>query len=160
MEDIFRFLRSEGIEDSLQQAVLPSPIFAARWRWNLTRSLALLRSVGGKRVPAPLQRMRADDLLAAIFPAQTQCQDNRVTETVPIPDHPLVFETLRDCLTEALDVEGLRDVLQTIERGEIQFLAKDTPIPSAFSHQILNAMPAGDTPGQRPASHGTTLRCA
>ena len=163
LEDIFRFLRSEGIEDSLQQAVLPSPIFAARWRWNLTRSLALLRSVGGKRVPAPLQRMRADDLLAAIFPAQTQCQDNRVTETVPIPDHPLVFETLRDCLTEALDVEGLRDVLQTIERGEIQFLAKDTPIPSAFSHQILNAMPYAfldDAPLEERRARAVLLRRA
>ncbi len=143
MEDFFSFLRSQKVEEALTQAVLASPLFTTRWRWTLTRSLAMLRFTGGKRVPAPLQRMRADDLLAAVFPAQTQCQDNRAAEDVETPDHPLVFETLRDCLTEALDVVGLRAVLQGLEQGHIEFRAKDTPMPSAFSHQILNVMPYG-----------------
>jgi ATP-dependent helicase Lhr and Lhr-like helicase len=143
MEDLFRFLRSKSIEDALTQAVLAAPLFTTRWRWTLTRSLAMLRWSGGKRVPAPLQRMRADDLLAAVFPAQTQCQDNREVEDISIPDHPLIFETLRDCLTEALDLDGLKAVLREIEQGRIEFLAKDTPMPSAFSHQILNVMPYG-----------------
>jgi ATP-dependent Lhr-like helicase len=101
----------------------------------------LLRFMNGKRTPAALQRMRAEDLLSAVFPAQTQCQDNRQNGDVPIPDHPLVFETLRDCLTEALDAPGLIAVLKSLESGALQFSAKDTPIPSVFSHQILNAMP-------------------
>ncbi len=161
LEDVFEFLHSRGIEDVLAQAVLASPIFGTRWRWTLTRSLALLRFSGGKRVPAPLQRMRSDDLLAAIFPAQAACQDNRQGPDVQIPDHPLVFETLRDCLTEALDVEGLREVLAALERGEIQFLARDTPVPSVFSHQILNAMPYAfldDAPLEERRARAVILR--
>lgn len=141
INDLFVFLRSGELDEVLAQAVLASPIFITRWRWTLTRSLALLRFSGGKKVPAPIQRMRAEDLLAAIFPAQVQCQDNRTTLRVEVPDHPLVFETLRDCLTEAMDTEGLRDVLEKLEHGDIQFSGKDTPMPSVFSHQILNAMP-------------------
>ncbi len=143
MEDLFGSLKSHKVEEALVQAVLASPLFTTRWRWTLTRSLALLRFTGGKRVPAPLQRMRADDLLAAVFPAQTQCQDNRAAEDIEVPDHPLVFEALRDCLREALDVDGLRAVLEGLERGLIEFRARDTPMPSAFSHQILNVMPYG-----------------
>ena len=163
LEDIFQFLKSKGLEEVLTQAVLASPIFTTRWRWNLTRSLALLRFAGGKRVPAPIQRMRSDDMLGAVFPAQVQCQDNRMTESVPIPDHPLVFETLRDGLTEALDIDGLRAVLQAMERGEIQLLAKDTPMPSAFSHQILNAMPYAfldDAPLEERRARAVILRRA
>jgi ATP-dependent Lhr-like helicase len=163
LEDIFQFLRSHKVGETLVQAVLASPIFTTRWRWTLTRSLALLRFIGGKRVPAPLQRMRSDDMLAAVFPAQAQCQDNRTELDVPVPDHPLVFETLRDCLHEALDLEGLRSVLAALERGEIQFLAKDTPIPSAFSHQILNAMPYAfldDAPLEERRARAVILRRA
>ena len=141
LEEIARFLRASQLQETLVQAVLASPIFATRWRWTLTRSLALLRFARGRRVPAAIQRMRADDLLSAVFPAQTQCQDNRSPQDIAIPDHPLVFETLRDCLTEALDLPGLRGVLEEIERGEIELLAKDTPLPSVFAHQILNSMP-------------------
>lgn len=107
--------------------------------------------------------MRADDLLAAVFPAQVQCQDNRAGEDVTIPEHPLVFETLRDCLTEALDVAGLRQVLVALERGEIQFLAQETPMPSAFSHQILNAMPYAfldDAPLEERRARAVILRRA
>ena len=163
LEDILQFLRSQGVESVLTQAVLASPIFTARWRWSLTRSLAMLRFSGGKRVPAPLQRMRADDLLCAVFPAQAQCQDNRAGNDVAIPDHPLVFETLRDCLTEALDVAGLKQVLAALERDEIHFLARDTPIPSAFSHQILNAMPYAfldDAPLEERRARAVILRRA
>ncbi|HEY3129770.1 MAG TPA: DEAD/DEAH box helicase [Acidobacteriota bacterium] len=163
LEEILQFLNSHGVEEVLTQAVLPSPIFATRWRWNLTRSLALLRFAGGRRVPAPLQRMQSDDMLAAIFPAQVMCQDNRGGGDIPVPDHPLVFETLRDCLTEALDVDGLRSVLQALERGEIQFLAKETPMPSAFSHQILNAMPYAfldDAPLEERRARAVILRRA
>ena len=141
LEDVFQFLRSHQVEGTLAQAVLASPVFAVRWRWTLSRALALLRFAGGRRVPPQIQRMRADDLLAAIFPAQAGCQDNRAVPDIEIPEHPLVFETLRDCLHEALDADGLTEVLRSLERGEIELLARDTAIPSVFSHQILNAMP-------------------
>ncbi|MGD0310276.1 MAG: DEAD/DEAH box helicase [Acidobacteriota bacterium] len=141
LEEIGSFLRAAQAEETLVQAVLASPIFSTRWRWTLTRSLALLRFAHGRRVPAAIQRMRADDLLSAIFPARTQCQDNHGEQDLAIPDHPLVFETLRDCLTEALDLAGLRNVLKKIEDGTVELLARDTPRPSVFAHQILNAMP-------------------
>jgi ATP-dependent Lhr-like helicase len=163
LEDIFQFLHSRGARDALEQAVLASPIFTTRWRWTLTRSLALLRFWGGKRIPPQIQRMRSDDLLAAIFPAQAGCQDNRDGPDVLIPDHPLVFEALRDCLSEALDVEGLKLVLEKLEGGRIELLAKDTPFPSVFSHQILNAMPYAfldDAPLEERRARAVILRRA
>ena len=102
VEDIFSYLKSGTIEEVLTQAILQAPIFGTRWRWNATRSLAILRHTGGKKVPPPLQRMRSDDLLAAVFPAQAACQDNAPPGDIEVPDHPLVFETMRDCLTEGL----------------------------------------------------------
>ncbi len=141
LENMHQFLRSRGIGKVLVQAVLESPIFYTRWRWTLNRSLVLPRFSGGKRIPAAIQRMRSDDLLAAIFPGQARCQEDSKMLNVPVPEHPLVFETLRDCLCEALDLEGLRKVLEAIESGDIQFTARDTPMPSVFTHQILNAMP-------------------
>ena len=116
-------------------------MFAVRWRWNASRSLAVLRRLGGRKVPAPLLRMRSDDLLAAVFPAQVECRDNAAIGDVEVPDHPLTFETIRDCLTEAADLEGLQSVLASIESGEIQVYARDTVQPSVFAHQLLNAMP-------------------
>jgi ATP-dependent helicase Lhr and Lhr-like helicase len=141
LNDLLQFLHPDSIDETLVQAVLASPIFVTRWRWTLTRSLALLRFAAGRRVPAPVQRMRSDDLFAVMFPVQTTCRNDPTAPDVPIPDHPLVFETLRDCLHEAMDVDGLRTVLQKIQRGEIRFSAKDTPMASVFAHQILNAMP-------------------
>ncbi len=91
-------------------------MFETRWRWNAMRSLALLRSRGGKRVPPALQRMRAQDLIAAVFPAQTACQDNHGGGAIEVPDHPLVRETVRDCLVEAMDAAGLRAVLEALAR--------------------------------------------
>jgi len=161
LEDIFRFLRSHKVEEALVQAVLASPLFATRWRWTLTRSLALMRFARGKKVPAYIQRMNADDLLAAIFPAQAGCQDNRSEADIVIPEHPLLFETLRDCLQEALDLEGLRRVLTDLEQGRIEFLARETPLPSVFSHQILNAMPYAfldDAPLEERRARAVILR--
>ncbi len=164
VEEVFSYLKPATAEDVLTQAVLQSPIFPLRWRWTASRSLALLRQVGGKRVPTPIQRMRSDDLLAAVFPAAAACQDNMpVGGRVEPPDHPLVFETLRDCLTEALDAEGMVGVLEAIESGEIEVFGKDTLQPSAFSHQLLNAMPYAfldDAPLEERRARAVTLRRA
>ena len=161
--DIFAYLKSNTIEDVLTQAILQAPIFGTRWRWNATRALAILRHTGGKKVPPPLQRMRSDDLLAAVFPAQVACQDNAPPEDIEIPDHPLVFETMRDCLTEASDLEGCRALLADIESGAIEVLGRDTVQPSVFSHQILNAMPYAfldDAPLEERRARAVPLRRA
>ena len=164
VEDVFGYLNSATAEDVLTQAVLQSPVFPLRWRWTASRALALLRQAGGKRVPAPIQRMRSDDLLAAVFPAAAACQDNLPPGgRIEPPDHPLVFETLRDCLTEALDAEGMLETLRRVENGEIEVFGKDTPQPSAFSHQLLNAMPYAfldDAPLEERRARAVTLRRA
>ena len=164
LEEVFRYLKSFTTESVLLQAVLGAPVFTTRWRWNATRSLALLRQTGGKRVPTAIQRMRADDLLAAVFPAQSACQDNRIGGAdVEPPDHPLVFETVRDCLSEALDLEGLTALLRAIELGEVQVHARETVQPSAFSHQLLNAMPYAfldDAPLEERRARAVALRRA
>ena len=139
--DTFRYIRSDTAVEVLTQAVLQAPLFRIRWRWDASRALSLLRFTGGKRVPPPIQRMRSDDLLAAVFPAQVACQDNAMPGDVEVPDHPLVFETMRDCLHEAMDVDGLADLLAQIESGDIEVFGRDTTQPSVFSHQILNSMP-------------------
>jgi ATP-dependent Lhr-like helicase len=140
LESVFGFLRADTVREVLTQAILAAPMFASRWRWNATRALALLRFANGRRVPPQIQRMRAEDLLAAVFPSALACQENQQGE-VTVPGHPLVQETVRDCLTEAMDVEGLTALLRRIERGEIRCLAVDTPAPSPFCHEILNANP-------------------
>ena len=164
VEEVFTFLKPATAEQVLLQAVLTSPLFGTRWRWNATRSLALMRQVGGKRVPTPIQRMSSDDLLAAVFPAQTACQDNQPAGMdIEVPDHPLVFETVRDCLTEAMDVEGLKAVLGEVQREEIEVYGRDTVQPSVFSHQILNAMPYAfldDAPLEERRARAVTLRRA
>jgi ATP-dependent helicase Lhr and Lhr-like helicase len=140
LADVFRFLHPSSLSEVLQQAVLTSPIFTARWRWDASRALVLQRFQGGKKVPPPIQRMRADDLLAAVFPDAAACPEN--LETQPrIPDHPLIREVMKDALTEAMDTDGLKQVLEQILNGSIQCVAVDTPVPSQFSHEILNANP-------------------
>jgi ATP-dependent Lhr-like helicase len=142
LESILELLRPEGLREVLEQAALQAPMFGTRFRWNASRSLALLRFQGGRRVPPPLQRMRSDDLLAAVFPAQVGCQDNHgVGAHVELPDHPLVTETIRDCLTELMDVEGLARVLSGLRDGTIAFVPCETPEPSVLCHEILNANP-------------------
>jgi ATP-dependent Lhr-like helicase len=140
LADVFHFLQAASVEPLLEQAVLASPIFATRWRWDAGRALALLRFSGGKKVPPPIQRMRSDDLLAAVFPEALACQEN-IPGDIAIPDHPLVRETMKDALTEAMDIEGLKDILEAIAAGRIRCLAVETPVPSQFSHEILNANP-------------------
>jgi ATP-dependent Lhr-like helicase len=140
LADVFQFLHSESMPPILEQAALDSPIFGTRWRWDATRALALLRFQGGKKVPPQIQRMRSDDLLASVFPDVAACQEN-IEGDIKIPDHPLVREVMKDVMTEALDVDGLREVLRGIEQGRIRCIAVDTPVPSQFSHEILNANP-------------------
>jgi ATP-dependent Lhr-like helicase len=140
LADVFQFLHSETMPPILEQAALASPIFQTRWRWDATRALALLRFQGGKKVPPQIQRMRSDDLLASVFPDVAACQEN-IEGDIKIPEHPLVGEVMKDVLTEALDIEGLSEVLRGIEQGRIRCLAVDTPVPSQFSHEILNANP-------------------
>ncbi|HTZ47427.1 MAG TPA: DEAD/DEAH box helicase [Verrucomicrobiae bacterium] len=138
--DVFRFLHPASVKEVLEQAVLPSPIFTARWRWDASRALVLQRFQHGKKVAPPIQRMRADDLLAAVFPDAAACPENLDAQP-RIPEHPLVQEVMKDALTEAMDVEGLKLILERVVNGSIQCIAVDTPIPSQFSHEILNANP-------------------
>src|SRR5207302_1149448 len=109
--DVFHFLQAETVQPILEQAALDSPVFATRWRWDANRALALLRFQGGKKVPAQIQRMRSDDLLASVFPDAAACQENIVGD-IQIPDHPLVNEVMKDVLTEAMDLEGLKSLLR------------------------------------------------
>jgi len=160
LESLFAFVRTRTAEDDLIQAALATPLFTTRWRWNATRALALLRHTGGRRVPMPIQRMRAEDLLAAVFPEQVGCQDNRMGPIVP-PDHPLVTETVRNCLQEAMDLDGLRAILGALEAGRIRAIAVDTPIPSPASHEILNANPYAfldDAPLEERRARAVSLR--
>jgi ATP-dependent Lhr-like helicase len=140
LADVFHFLHPNSVRHVLEQAVLPSPLFTTRWRWDAGRSLALLRFRSGKKVPPNIQRMRADDLLAAVFPEALACPENLEGE-IKLADHPLIREVMKDVLTEALDLEGLQRVLQGIAGGHITCLAVDTPLPSQFAHEILNANP-------------------
>lgn len=140
LADVFRFLHPASVEQVIEQAVLASPIFTARWRWDASRALMLLRFQGGKKVAPQIQRMRADDLLAAVFPDAAACPENLEGE-LRVPDHPLVREVMKDALTEAMDVDGLKRVLAKILDGSIRCVAVDTPVPSQFSHEILNANP-------------------
>ncbi len=133
LADVFRFLHPASVGHVLEQAVLDSPIFAARWRWDASRALVLARFQGGRKVPPQIQRMRADDLLASVFPDAAACPENLAGE-VQIPDHPLVREVMKDALTEAMDLEGLKHVLEQIYAGSICCVSVDTPVPSVFSH--------------------------
>jgi ATP-dependent Lhr-like helicase len=140
LELVFDFLKTPTVEHVLTQAVLDSPLFGARWKWNAQRALAVLRFAGGHKVPPPLQRMRADDLLAACFPDQVACAEN-LTGEIRIPDHPLVNETIANCLEEAMDLKGLINILDRMADGTLRTVAIDTPEPSPFCHEILNANP-------------------
>jgi len=140
LDDVFHYLKPETAEHLLVQAMLDAPMFGSRWRWNATRALAVPRSRGGKKVPTPLQRMDAEDLVAAVFPDQLACPENLVGDR-EIPDHPLVQQTIADCLLEAMDFPGLKRVLEGMEAGAFALVARDTPEPSPLSHEVLNAKP-------------------
>src|SRR5438132_10738988 len=141
LEDVPAFLRSHNVQGAVSQAVLRSPMFTARWRWNLNRSLAVLRRKGGKLNPFNIQRMESDDLMAAVFPSLAACQDNAPAGPVEIPDHPLVRETMGDCLNEAMDIDGLKALVRRFEQGNVRLHFVDTVEPSVLAHEILNGAP-------------------
>lgn len=141
LADVFHFLHPNSIKDVLTQAVLQSPLFTTRWRWDATRSLALIRFRNGKKMPPNILRMLSEDLLAAIFPDAAACQDNLAGRDIQLPNHPLINETMKDALTEALDIDGFVQLLNKIYNGSIECIAIDTLVPSPFSHEILNANP-------------------
>jgi len=140
LEQMYKLVPSHVARDVLVQAFLAVPMFKNRWRWNVTRALQMKRAKNGQRVPPHLQRMRADDLLSAVFPAQTACQENVVGD-IEIPDQPLVRQTVDDCLHEAADLDGLLAVLRDVEAGKIEVVGLDTREPSPFAHELLNVMP-------------------
>src|SRR5262249_50511956 len=139
LEDVPGFLRSHNARDAVSQAVLRSPMFTARWRWNLNRSLAVLRRKSGRLNPFNIQRMEAADLMAAVFPSLAACQDNAPAGPIEIPDHPLVRETLGDCLTEAMDIEGLEALVRRCEEGTVRLHFVDTVEPTVLAHEILGS---------------------
>ena len=140
LTDVFRYLHPATTRDVLVQAFLDAPVFQTRWRWNTTISLAVPRNRGGRKVPPQLQRMLADDLMAAVFPDAAACLEN-IPGDRQIPDHPLVGQTIRDCLQEAMDFDGLTAILERIHGGAVRCIGRDTPEPSVLAHEILNARP-------------------
>ena len=162
LSDVFRYLHPATVKDILVQAFLDAPVFQTRWRWNTTISLAVPRNRGGKKVPPQLQRMLADDLMAAVFPDAAACLEN-IPGDREIPDHPLVNQTVRDCLEEAMDVRQLTDILARIHRGELTLLSRDTVEPSPLTHEILNARPYAfldDAPLEERRTHAVQSRRA
>ncbi len=160
LEDAFRFLHSNTVRGVLTQAVLDAPLFGVRWRWNAGRALAVPRQRGGRRLPAPLLRQASEDLIAVVFPDQLACLENIVGER-EIPDHPLVEQTLRDCLEEAMDIEGLQRLLRRIEAGEVELTARDVVEPSPLAHEILKAQPYAyldDAPLEERRTQAVSLR--
>ncbi len=141
LEEVFHYLNSKTVRQLLCQALLDAPMWNIRWRWNVTRSLAVLRRRGGKKIPAQLQRMDADDLLTAIFPDQVACFENLGGGEREIPQHPLVDQTVKDCLEEAMDIDGLERLLTSIERNEKNLFARDVIEASPLAQEILNARP-------------------
>jgi ATP-dependent Lhr-like helicase len=140
LESVFRFLHPETVEEILIQALLDAPMFGTHWRWNANISLAIPRSRGGRKMPPQIQRMQAEDLLAAAFPDAAACLEN-IPGDREIPNHPLVRQTIDDCVHEVMDLDQLTDVLRRIQAGEIQLIARDLPEPSPLAHEILNAKP-------------------
>jgi ATP-dependent Lhr-like helicase len=161
LDRVPKFLASGTVENVVRQAVLTSPMFAARWRWNLNTSLAVLRMRGGRKNPPAIQRMEADDLMAAVFPTLAACQENVAPGPLEIPDHVLVRQTLTDCLHEAMDIDGLKDLVAGIESGRVRVVVRDTTEPSVLAHEILNGRPftyLDDAPLEERRSRAVPLR--
>ena len=140
LEDAFGFVRATNATEALEQSILYVPLFPTRFRWDATRALAIPRYRGGRKVPPFIQRMRSDDLLAAVFPEQVGCQEN-LTGPLQIPDHVLVRQAVDDCLYEAMDLDGLLALLGRIEAGDVRLHARDTTEPSLMAHEIVNGRP-------------------
>ncbi|MGH7610667.1 MAG: DEAD/DEAH box helicase, partial [Candidatus Dormibacteria bacterium] len=161
LEQVPRFLASPTVEQVLERAVLLAPMFPVRWRWNLNRFLVVLRFQGGRRNPPPLQRMQADDVMAAVFPALVACQNENPTGPLEPPDHPLVRQTIYDCLHEVMDVDGLRALVEEIEGGRVEVVCRDTVEPSVLAHEIVNGRPftfLDDAPLEERRSRAVALR--
>ncbi|HEY3733951.1 MAG TPA: DEAD/DEAH box helicase [Streptosporangiaceae bacterium] len=161
LDRVPKFLASKTVETVVRQAVLTSPMFAARWRWNLNTSLTVLRMRGGKKNPPAIQRMEADDLMAAVFPTLAACQENVAPGPIDIPDHPLVRQTLDDCLHDAMDIDGLAELVSKIESGAVTVVVRDTTEPSVLAHEILNGRPftyLDDAPLEERRSRQVQLR--
>ena len=160
LDTVFSYLNPATVERDLTQASLAAPMFTNRWRWNASRALAVERFSRGKKVPMQIQRMRAEDLLGAVFPDQVMCQDNRAGP-VTLPDHPLTRETVENCLREAMDVDGFKETLERVGHGEIATVTVETPAPSPMAHEILNANPYAfldDAPLEERRARAVALR--
>src|SRR6202008_1706333 len=140
LAEVRHYLHSASIRSVLIQALLDAPMFITRWRWVAGVSLALPRFRGGKKVPPQLARMDAEDLIAAIFPDQVACAENLVGER-EIPDHPLIRQTVIDCLVDAMDIDGLTRILTRLEAGEIYVVTRDLTEPSPLALEVLSARP-------------------
>ena len=157
---LFKMISPDNGRYLLEQALLAAPMFQVRWRWNVSRALAVLRFQNGKKVPPYLQRFRSDDILAATFPETVGCLENHHGD-VEIPDHPLVNQTMHDCLTEAMDIDRWLELLQDVTDGKVKLVARDTTEPSPFSHEILNANPYAfldDAPLEERRTRAVTTR--
>jgi ATP-dependent helicase Lhr and Lhr-like helicase len=156
-----RLLHPNTVRATLEQAVLASPMFTSRWRWDLSRALAILRFRGGKKNPLPIQRMEADDLMATVFPALAACQENTAPGPIQLPDHVIVRQVIEDCLHEAMDVDGLRDLVARLHSGAITAHFVDSVEPSVLSHEIVNSEPytfLDDAPLEERRSRQVQLR--
>ncbi|MGE8383741.1 MAG: ATP-dependent DNA helicase, partial [Pseudomonas putida] len=140
LDEVWHYLNSRNAEAVLVQALLDAPLFGVRWRWNAGVAMALPRFVGGRKVAPQIQRMKSEDLVAAVFPDQIACLENIAGER-QVPDHPLVEQTVDDCLHEAMDSEGWLALLRRMESGAVRLLSRDLPAPSPLASAILNARP-------------------
>lgn len=140
LEDVSGYLKSASVRDVLIQALLDAPMFPTRWRWTATSALAIRRMNGGKKVPPQFQRSDAEDLLTVVFPDQVACAEN-LSGPREVPDHPLVQQTLYDCLNEVMDIGGLERLLSRIEAGEVRVVCRDLAAPSPLAHAIIHAKP-------------------
>ncbi|MCY3886920.1 MAG: DEAD/DEAH box helicase [Chloroflexi bacterium] len=162
LEEAFEYVRPANAPLAVEQSLIYIPLFGTRWRWNATRALAVQRQRGGKKVPPPIQRMRSDDLLAAVFPQSVGCQEN-VSGPIAMPDHPLIRQTVRDCMEEAMDVPGLVEILERIESGAVALHARDSTTPSPMAHEIIGAKPYAfldDAPLEERRARAVMLRRA
>ena len=160
LSEVVGYLAPATLRDTLVQAVLPTPMFGARWRWNLSRSLVAPRFRGSRHLPPAIQRMEADDLMAAIFPMLAACQEN-VSGPIVIPDHPVVRQTVDDCCTEAMDLAGLLRFLERLRAGEVETRFVDSVAPSILSEEILNGRPytfLDDAPLEERRTRAVQLR--
>ena len=160
IESLFKMLHPGNAQYLLEQAVVAAPVFGVRWRWNITRSLAVLRSQGGQRVPPFLQKFRSEDLLAAAFPQTVGCLENHHGD-IEIPDQPIVKQTMHDCLHEAMDVTRWIELLAEVQSGKVGLIPVETREPSPFSHQLINANPYAfldDAPLEERRTRAVTTR--